>query len=98
VADAIDGLHHILQGCESGHTTKKVCAALPGFLVMAADVRPRDGNASNDDVVETGESPKSDAGEEVNQVIDMAECLNWIGNTIDAHLNSQVPQRAPEKH
>lgn len=87
VTEAIDGLHHILHGLENNQTVLRVSAARPGLVVMDADVKQRRGQASNDDHLEAGDSPKSDAGDERDQVIDMTECLKWIGDTIEEHLD-----------
>ena len=62
---------------------------LCGFVVIAADAKQSREQASNDDHLGAGESPKSDAGEEVDQVIDMTECLTWIGDTIEENLNGE---------
>lgn len=87
VTEAIDGLHHILHGLENNQTVLRASAALPGLVLVVADVKQGHGQASNDHHLGAGESPKSDAGEEVDQVIDMTECLTWIGDTIEANLN-----------
>ncbi len=86
-ADAIDGLHNILQGCEIGHTAKKACAALPGFLVMAADAKLRHGKASDDDHLNAEGQGKPAVSQQIDLVIDMVECLTWMGDTIQAHLD-----------
>ena len=87
VTEAIDGLHHILHGLENNQTVLRASAARPGLVVMDADVKQSRGQASNDDHLEAGDSPRSDAGDERDQVIDMTECLKWIGDTIEEHLD-----------
>ncbi|WP_087866006.1 hypothetical protein [Comamonas thiooxydans] len=74
VTEAIDGLHHILHGLENHQAVLRSSAARPGLVLVVADVKQGHGQASNDDHLGAGESPKSDAGEEVDQVIDMTEC------------------------
>lgn len=89
VTEAIDGLHHILHGLENHQAVLRSSAARPGLVLVVADVKQGHGQASNDDHLGAGESPKSDAGEEVDQVIDMTECLTWIGDTIEENLNGE---------
>jgi len=89
VADAIDGLHHILHGWESGHTTKKACAALPGFLVMTTDAKLRHGKASNDDHLNAEGQGKPAVSQQIDLVIDMVECLTWMGDTIEKYINRE---------
>ncbi len=89
VTEAIDGLHHILHSLENNHAVLRASAARPGLVVMAPDAKQSRGQASNDNHLEAMESPKSDAGGEVDQVIDMTECLTWIGDTIEEHLNGE---------
>ena len=89
VTEAIDGLHQILHGLENHQAVLRSSADRPGLVLVVADVKQGHGQASNDDHLEAGESPKSDAGEEVDQVIDMTECLTWIGDTIEKHLDRE---------
>ena len=87
VTEAIDGLHRMLHGLENHQAVLRSSVARPGLVLVVADVKQGHGQASNDHHLGAGESPKSDAGEEVDQVIDMTECLTWIGDTIEANLN-----------
>jgi len=90
VTDAIEGLHHILHGGESGNTSQKACAALPGFLVMAADAKLlHHGHSSNDAQLGAEGQGKPAAVASVDDVIDMTECLAWMGETIEAHLRDR---------
>ena len=89
VTDAIDGLHNILHSLENNQAVLRASAARPGLVVMAPDAKQSRGQASNDNHLEAMESPKSDAGGEVDQVIDMTECLTWIGDTIEEYLNGE---------
>ena len=91
VTEAIDGLHNILDGLENHQAVLKASAARPVLVVMAAAEHQGRGLASNDGHVEARQSPGSDVGE----VIDMAECLTWIGDTIDEHLNGK-PTLSPK--
>ena len=90
VTEAIEGLHHILHGLENNQAVLRDPAAQPVLVLVAAENHGR-GLASNDGHVEARESPGSDVGE----VIDMAECLTWIGDTIDEHLNGK-PTLSPK--
>ena len=90
VTEAIEGLHHILHGLENNQAVLRDPAAQP-VLVLANPRTVVRGLASNDGHVEARESPGSDVGE----VIDMAECLTWIGDTIDEHLNGK-PTLSPK--
>ncbi len=89
LTDAIDGLLHILHGTGNGQALTNVSPGQPGFVVIAADAKQSREQASNDDHLEAGESPRSEADEEVDQVIDMTECLTWIGDTIEEQLDRE---------
>jgi len=78
-----------LPDAYDGSASALIQAAPPGLVVMAPDAKQSRGQASNDDHLEAMESPKSDAGGEVDQVIDMTECLTWIGDTIEEQLDRE---------
>ncbi len=85
VTEAIDGLHQILHGLENDQAVPRASATRPVLVVIAAAEHHRRGLASNDGHVEARQSPGSDVGE----VIDMAECLTWMGDTIQSHLDGE---------
>ncbi len=85
MTEAIDGLHQILHGLENDQAVTRASATRPVLVVIAAAEHHRRGLASNDGHVEARQSPGSDVGE----VIDMAECLTWMGDTIQSHLDGE---------
>lgn len=85
VTEAIDGLQHILHGLENHQAVLKASAARPVLVVMAAAEHQGRGLASNDGHMEARES----TGSNVDAAIDMTECLTWIGDTIEEHLNGE---------